>query len=181
MKRNIHYLVLFLLLAAGLPFRAGAQCSGSSITVSGHILSCSLPMESYQWFRCPSMIYIPGASSNSYYVTMDGDYGLVVKIGTCIDTLACVTVSGLGVETASAGMQLNIFPNPSAGSFRISGAGFTQAILRVTDLLGRMEVLQDIRFDNNHADVQLALPKGHHVISISDGGGRSMRSRILVE
>jgi PKD repeat protein len=75
----------------------------------------------YQWVLCPSMVAIPGATSQTYTPTINASYAVIVlNASGCSDTSQCITVSDLSLnENNPSGPT--VFPNPFANAFELSG------------------------------------------------------------
>jgi len=82
------------------------------------ITSNNLTANSYQWINCDSAIAIPGATSQSYTATVNGNYAVVVTYGTCSDTSLCVSITGIGIIEANP-LKNAVYPNPNNGVFDI--------------------------------------------------------------
>ena len=91
----------------------------NSISASGATLTAGHAGGSYQWIDCNTFASISGATSQSYTATVDGDYAVIVDDGICVDTSACITVAGVGVEELNS-FEFNIFPNPAYNELNIS-------------------------------------------------------------
>lgn len=92
----------------------------ASVTPSGYTLTANATGATYQWLECPAMTPIPGATSQSYTATANGDYAVVVTENGCSDTSACYNVTGIGVLENSFGYPLQLYPNPTQGAFSVA-------------------------------------------------------------
>jgi hypothetical protein len=106
------------------------------ISVNGTVLSSSSPTGN-QWFLNGSVI--PGATSQSYNVTQNGNYSVSVTINGCTvysDTIFASSVD----EHYSPVQQWMIYPNPSNGGNITLDAELSksaQVSLNITDAAGR--------------------------------------------
>ncbi len=76
----------------------------------------------YQWVNCvTNFSAISSATSQNFIPSTSGEYAVIVSANGCSDTSACVKFSMVGLNEISAN-EFNIYPNPSNGSFTISGA-----------------------------------------------------------
>lgn len=84
-----------------------------STSLAGFTITANATGAGYQWLRCDSIGYstLPGATSQNYTATANGNYAVVVTENGCTDTSACVTISGVSVEEYQPRVA-NIQPNP---------------------------------------------------------------------
>lgn len=66
---------------------------------------------SYQWIDCQTNTAVPGATSQSFTPTQNGQYAVKVSDGTCSETSSCTTISTIGIEENWL-QQLSVYPNP---------------------------------------------------------------------
>ncbi len=67
----------------------------------------------YQWIDCDDNdAPIAGADSASFVATQNGNYAVIVTIGACSDTSACVTVTNVSVAERELQNLIKVFPNP---------------------------------------------------------------------
>jgi hypothetical protein len=93
----------------------------------------------YQWINCPSLTPISGAINQSYPVTANGDYAVIVSYGSCIDTSACVNVAGVGIVENEFGNGLLLYPNPTDGNFSVDlGEKYQTVQISITDVKGKL-------------------------------------------
>lgn len=86
----------------------------------------------YQWIEdCGNTnTPIPTETNQEFYPQTNGSYGVIISNGGCSDTSDCVVIDDLNVGEISTSI-VNIWPNPSEGSFYISSE---QEIDKVTVL-----------------------------------------------
>lgn len=84
----------------------------TNVNQNGLTLTSSAPAPaSYQWVRCNPYTMIPGATSQSYTVTSNGSYAVIVNLNACSDTSACKTFMNVGIDE-NAFVDAKIYPNP---------------------------------------------------------------------
>jgi hypothetical protein len=113
---------------------ATTSTSGPTITAN------SSTATSYQWLDCNAgMALIAGETAQSYTATANGDYAVEVTENGCIDTSACVNISALALSDNSSTNVLNVFPNPTNGTFNISVSNVNSLELMITivDIQGK--------------------------------------------
>jgi large repetitive protein len=121
----------------------------------------------YQWFDCVSGTIIPGATSQSYTPATSGDYAVIITLGQCSDTSACLNVI-TGIE-AVEDITFNVYPNPTNGLVNVQLNTFSpDAQIEVFNATGQLvhaeKALSDI--------VTITLPEdnGIYLLRITIGG-----------
>ncbi|MES2800795.1 MAG: HYR domain-containing protein [Bacteroidota bacterium] len=92
----------------------------------------------YQWIDCATGSNIPGATSQTFTATMNGNYAVVVTEGNCpSETSTCYPINSVGLEDVTA-LDLVIYPNPSVGGeFTIQYEGSIDKV-EIVDMIGRI-------------------------------------------
>ncbi len=111
----------------------------TSVTRTGFVLSSNESGASYQWVNCDSnYMAISGATNQSYNVTMNGSYAVVVTKNGCTDTSACQTIGNVGINTFDF-VGVSIYPNPTNGWFTINLGEYNETLnYIVTSIDGRI-------------------------------------------
>ena len=111
------------------------------------------------------------------YPESTATYGVTLIItGQCGSDTITQTVNTLtGLSNASLSERINIYPNPSTGSFTIAVEGNSSSTLtaEISDMPGRIITRQPIHSGTNLFD--LALAPGVYAIRISDGISATVR------
>ncbi|MNK11871.1 hypothetical protein D3C87_299200 [compost metagenome] len=96
-----------------------------------------------------------------------------------MDTTVIYTV-GLGTIDIATTKPFTLYPNPSKGTFNISGAETSMPLTaQVYDLMGR-QLLQQL-ITNNNTKWESKLPAGIYILELRDGQGRFQRERLQVQ
>ncbi|MCX6286633.1 MAG: T9SS type A sorting domain-containing protein [Bacteroidetes bacterium] len=92
-----------------------------SITQNGHILSSDAPAGN-QWYDQTGLIN--GATNQTYDVTQNGAYYVIVTILDCIsDTSNTINVDLTGVTSAESNTSIKVYPNPVTNELTIETHG----------------------------------------------------------
>lgn len=153
---------------------------GVDITTSsnGSTLSSNNPNATYQWIDCATNLPIPGATSQSYTATVDGNYAVIVTDGSCSDTSACMTVNTAGIDPLILNSFV-LYPNPSKdGMFSINIDGEIKSI-EVIDMLGR--VIQ-LPVDLQKGFVNASqLESGKYIIRVTIQDDQALMKEIVIK
>ena len=107
-----------------------------TVSVSGITLTSNdaTTGATYQWVDCPSYSIISGETAVSFTPQADGEYAVIVSNNGCVDTSACETIAGVGVEGWNESVV--VYPNPVHDNLTIVMTGaFNYTIY---DLNGRI-------------------------------------------
>ncbi|RYM32576.1 HYR domain-containing protein [Brumimicrobium glaciale] len=90
----------------------------------------------YQWLDCDNgNAVIAGATSQSFTPDMNGNYAVVITLGSCADTSVCKKVTTVSLNQLSlSGFEL--YPNPNNGQFTVTSVEFVESY-SVVDGSGR--------------------------------------------
>lgn len=100
----------------------------------------------YQWIECTTGPIL-GATNQSYTITENGDYGVIVSISGCTDTSECFS-STLGISSLKLSNTFSVYPNPSAGIYNIELGDQLTGILTISDVSGR--IIKTYPIDNSN-------------------------------
>ena len=93
----------------------------------------------YQWLNCSTgNTIIPGATSSTYEVLVNGMYSVIADNGICMDTSACVTVNSVGLNSMTSEYNVQLSPNPTSGKVLITLAGSMNASVDIFDIQGKV-------------------------------------------
>ncbi|MFC7773755.1 T9SS type A sorting domain-containing protein [Flavobacterium sp. GCM10027622] len=111
--------------------------ANTSITRNGMTLTADSTADSYQWIDCSNNnAFIPGANNQSYTPTVDGNYAVILTVGSCDSVSECQAV--LGTEENQLETVV-LYPNPVTNHFFISLPHiFESSEVTVTNLLGKI-------------------------------------------
>lgn len=141
----------------------------ASATANGLLLTASPSGATYQWIKCNPYTIIAGETNQTYTVTANGDYAVVVTQNGCSDTSNCITFTNVGVnEIELAG--ITVYPNPSTGTFVLSSTNnLENASLKVLNSLGQV-VYQKNKMSGNEFQINLAdKAVGIYTLEMSEG------------
>lgn len=111
----------------------------ATATDNGNGVLTSSTGSAYQWIDCATNTPIAGATQQTYTVTDNGSYAVIVTNATnCSATSSCVVVDYIGLDE-NGDLSLNVYPNPTTGSINIAINGTTANYnVSVEDMNGRV-------------------------------------------
>ncbi len=107
--------------------------------VSGVSITANQAGAVYKWLNCNTgYSIIAGATNQTYTAAVNGTYAVLVKIGNCSDTSACVSISNVGINESDLKAQFIIYPNPFTWQTTISFSEEQKnTTIKIMDVLGK--------------------------------------------
>ncbi len=120
---------------ANFTVNTGAAVATASINVLT-LTAYPAGATSYQWYDCTNNVIINGATNQTYSVTVNGSYAVIITSGSCsTDTSNCIVVSTVGLKDNIANAAVRLYPNPNNGVFTLD-INNEVADVQIVDVLG---------------------------------------------
>jgi hypothetical protein len=141
--------------------------SDLTTTISGNTITANNINATYQWLDCNSNFSIfSGETGQSFTPTNNGNYAVELTENGCVDTSVCVAFTKVGVLENSFGNNIQVFPNPTNGTFSIDlGNVLENTQVSITDISGRLIYTKNIS-QSKVIDLSIEEPAGIYIISI---------------
>lgn len=124
---------------------------------------------SYQWINCDTNNDVNGETNQTFYPSSDGSYAVQVIEGSCVDTSACITVSGLGIIENDFGNGLEVYPNPTHGTITIKfNDKLDQVTVSLINTLGQL-VREEVYSHTASIEFDIHEAAGAYFIKIVSG------------
>lgn len=137
----------------------------TSVTQIGSVLTSEQYLADYQWVNClTSYSAVTGETSQSFTSSQNGDFAVILVLDGCIDTSACYTISGLGLDDITKSEEIIIYPNPANTQVTIAHLKPGSEI-RLNDLAGKLIYLQTQTGEMEEINVATLVP-GVYLIEI---------------
>lgn len=89
-------------------------------TVAGTTITANATGVSYQWIDCANgNAAIAGETNQTFTVTANGNFAVVLTQNDCSDTSACVAFTTIGLNSLAQHPAISVSPNPTAGELTI--------------------------------------------------------------
>jgi hypothetical protein len=96
------------------------------LSVVNGVLTANQGNALYQWLNCGmNNVPILNEKSQTFKPTSKGEYAVIINLNGCIDTTACAKFELAEIDVLNK-VSFVTFPNPSTGTFTISGAPMGQ-------------------------------------------------------
>ncbi|MCW3086256.1 MAG: hypothetical protein JWP12_3622 [Bacteroidetes bacterium] len=144
----------------------------ASTSLSGNTITATLSGASaYQWIDCNNgNASLTGETAQSYTASADGNFAVVITVGSCSDTSSCVAIVGTGIHPASADNKLTVYPNPANDVVTVQIENVLlnrSATLSLYNTTGQL--ISETRISKEKTEIDLSsLPKGIYFIRLQD-------------
>ena len=148
-----------------------------SVTQDGSLLQANENGSdvTYRWTDCATGTDIPGATGQTFTATANGSYRVTINKGACSASSVCYTVSTVGIKE-TAGIDLDIYPNPNEGEFHIRlGAVYPDIQVELYDMNSKL-LLRRQWTNTNLVSINEPLSSGMYQVRIHAGGNVVFRT-----
>ncbi|MBL0342747.1 MAG: T9SS type A sorting domain-containing protein [Bacteroidetes bacterium] len=141
----------------------------------GPILTAQQSAAAYQWIDCLNgNTVIAGAINQTYTATANGQYAVVVTLGSCADTSVCVTVTNVGLNELATS-SISVSPNPFSDNFIITNESpFAELNVTLYDALGKKVMTKVLNDKSNEIAALSSVRKGTYWLFIAETNQRLM-------
>jgi hypothetical protein len=147
-----------------------------AITATGFNLSAAQTYSSYKWMLNGALI--PGATTNAYTVTQNGQYQLIGSSPAgCIDTSDVYSVTNYtGIDDVNGlASQIKVYPNPANDLVFVNAP--VKVNLTLTDVTGKAIITSNT---GNNISVK-GLASGMYLLRITDKNGVFLKTEKLLK
>lgn len=134
----------------------------------------------YQWLDCDNNFApIPGATGQTYAATTNGNYAVQLNDNGCVDTSACVNITGIGIGSVGMLNDIIVYPNPNQGIIFVDLGELKDVTVKVFNLAGQ-EVYAETNINSPIHNIELSEATGIYFVEVA-ADGFSARFRLVVE
>lgn len=145
-----------------------------SFTQENLILTANQSGAQYQWLDCSNgNTAIVGETFQTFSVTSNGQYAVIVSNNGCSDTSDCVQISNVGINDVLSD-QLQIFPNPSSKLVTVKFNSIGLFDLQLRDINGKIVYKQVQQQDETVIDLS-HLPQGMYMLEVNSESQRTVQ------
>ncbi len=144
------------------------------ISVEGFVLFTTKTYGSYQWLLNEQLI--PGANGQTYQVTENGFYQVIVTEDDCLDTSDVYYINNVSADDISGNSAVRIYPNPARDVVYISSPEPVSATLSYLD--GRVAARLPA---GDTFIVMHGLASGIYLLRVVDAEGKLLRVEKVVK
>lgn len=120
-----------------------------SVKQEGTVLTALQSEASYQWLDCNNnFTAIEGENNQSFNVTVNGSYAVIISQDNCSVVSECFTVNPVNILENKFDRNIILYPNPTDGLICIDmGLTYNSLLVTINDMNGRE--IKKIRYDNS--------------------------------
>ncbi|MEX1190733.1 MAG: T9SS type A sorting domain-containing protein [Brumimicrobium sp.] len=126
----------------------------TNVTQQDITLNATQQNASYQWLNCADYSHMPGAVSQNFTPTSNGEYAVEVTYNTCIDTSDCFSIESVSTDALELEESLDVFPNPAHEKLNIVSSKTQIKAYELSDMQGKS--IQKSIVNKNSTELLLA-------------------------
>ncbi len=152
----------------------------TSIVVNDPMITSNAVGAQYKWLDClNNYAVIPGATSQNFTPSVNGDYAVEVTENNCTDTSACETISTVDILENALFRQLIIYPNPTEGHLLLDFSSEQQYLkLNLLSLSGQTLQTKEI-YHSNVVEMEIGQADGLYLLEIINGFDERVIMKII--
>ena len=109
-----------------------------------------------------------------------GTYAVEITQAGCVDTSDCIDISTVGISDLSPSNDVQVFPNPTSGSFSIQSTAAFQSFRIINGLGQCVYVHNEFTAKNESREIQVTLASGLYIIEV-DGQEKLIKKKLIIE
>ena len=133
----------------------------------------------YQWLDCDNgYAIIPGATSQSFSATNNGNYAVQIMSGTCLDTSLCYPITAVGLNDDVLS-NMKVYPIPTAGNFSVElGRMFSSVQARLYNFSGQL--IESFTFQEvQHFNIDMNYESGIYFLEVVVKAQEPQRIKVI--
>ncbi len=153
----------------------------TTVTQTDNVLTSDQAAATYQWVDCWNDYEpIGGATDQSYEVTDDGGYAVIISIGDCSDTSDCFDFLHFSIEEPEQSTY-TIYPNPTKKSINILlEEPAINLFVRIYSISGKL-VYEKSMSNQMQVTIPLEVEEGLYLLELEQENGKVDRVKIVKE
>lgn len=111
----------------------------TTTSTSNNTITANENGATYEWIDCGTGSAVTPAQTNqSFTATANGDYAVIVTVGDCSYTSACVNISTVGINENNFGDDVTLYPNPASSNVTLNfGQALSAGSVSILDMTGK--------------------------------------------
>jgi len=155
-------------------FEDACSTIDNGTTTNGNSITANQTGALYQWIDCKDSSLIVGATNASFTPTTNGNYAVIITLGSCSDTSNCVSLIVSGVEENGFGNEISIYPNPTNGNVNIDLGSLKGVHISIHNAIGQ-EVYSIVTGTQSQLEISLTdYSEGVFFIKVQNGNSHKV-------
>lgn len=146
------------------------------ITFDGNTLMATEANATYEWFDCDSENTIPGATSQTYVPTTNGNYGVNISNGSCSVSSNCFLITNLAVNEFEAN-AFSMYPNPTTGTIYVETLNPLSIV--ITNAAGQLIHNEELTAGKTILELD-GVESGIYFATFTDRNGKQSAQKIIL-
>lgn len=153
----------------------------NTVSVDGAELTSNAIGVNYLWIDCNNNNVSLADSGQTFKASSNGDFAVVVSSGVCMDSSDCIPVIITGSNNAFSETQVELYPNPTSGSFKIQLDNVYSGVsVNVIDMTG-VSVKTESFTTTNNVEFDFNGDAGIYLVEINTGSGLNKHVKLVVK
>ncbi len=153
----------------------------TAVTQTDNVLTSDQAGATYQWVDCWNDYEpIDGATDQSYEVTDDGGYAVIISIGDCADTSECFDFFHFSIDESEQAVY-TVYPNPAKKNINILfEQPMAELSVRIYSISGKL-VYEKTMSSQVQFTIPLEVQDGLYLLELEQENGEIDRVKIMKE
>ncbi len=146
------------------------------VTFDGTTLMATESNATYEWFDCDLDNPIPGATSQTYVPTANGNYGVNISNGSCSVSSTCFLLTNLAANEFEANV-FSMYPNPTNGTIYIETVNPLSLV--ITNAAGQLIHNEGLKAGKTVLELE-GIESGIYFATFTDSNGKQSAQKIIL-
>jgi len=136
--------------------------------------------DGYQWIDCLTNAPISGATNQSFTVTTNGTYAVVLNTAFCSDTSQCISVTTVDINESFLQKGITVFPNPTNDFITISQSNSATIEIEIYNIVGKLIYKSTLTKQQTTIDLSKEA-KGVYFVKTTDQNRNETNKKIIIQ
>ena len=123
---------------------------------------------------------ISGATNQSFTVTTNGTYAVVLNTAFCSDTSQCISVTTVDINESFLQKGITVFPNPTNDFITISQSNSAKIEIEIHNIVGKLIYKSTLTKQQTTIDLSKEA-KGVYFVKTTDQNRNETNKKIIIQ
>ena len=150
------------------------------VIINDPSITANALIANYQWLDCDAnYTMLLNDTLQTFTATTNGNYAVEITQNLCIDTSACISITGVGIEEQGSIDDIIVSPNPTSGNVRVQLGVLQNVSITVFNSIGKL-VYSESKISASDYNFELNVIPGFYLIEIRSEG-KLKRLKLIIE